>query len=102
MARVSLKQLEQLATVLNRAFEARGSTARVVVGARYDYHALDLTTADYLENHSGAMVKSLCLGRTGELDTYMRAMLEALWLVSEPYTDPATGPARLRARRARG
>jgi hypothetical protein len=101
MARVSRKQLEHLADMVNRALESRGSSARLVVGARYDYHALDLTTTEYLERGHGGLVKTVAIGRTGELSTYMHAMLEAFWLTSEPYVEAEQAPTRRRAPRGR-
>ena len=85
MQRISWKALEGLERTVNSALELRGSSARVVVERRYDYTALDLTTADYLENHPGATVRTLRIGSTGDLWAYMQAMFTALELLSPPY-----------------
>lgn len=83
MTRVTRKQLEGMVENVNRGLERAGSCARVTVEQRYDYHALDLTTADYLENHPGAAIRTLRIGRTGEIADYLRAMLEAIWLPAD-------------------
>lgn len=86
MARVSYRQLENLAGVTNRMLERAGSRARIVAGARYDYHALDLTTIEDMERGHGGMVKTLAIGRTGELAQYLWALQEGIYLLSEPYS----------------
>jgi hypothetical protein len=95
MERTTRRQLDTLAETFNAAMAKRGSEARVVVEQRYDYHALDLTTVDYIANHPGAAVKTLRLGTKSELAVFLRAMLEGVWLVDDyqPQPEPEPAPA---------
>lgn len=83
MARTTTKELAALVRDVNRALEVAGSRARVAYEQRYDYHALDLTTTDYLEHHPGAAIRSLRLGTMREVADYLRAMREGLWCTTD-------------------
>lgn len=85
MARTSRKQLEGIAERANAMLADRGSCARILVEGRNGYHALDLTTAQDIERGHHSASKTLHVGSTGELWTYLYALCEGLHLVSPPY-----------------
>lgn len=81
------KQLEALALVLNEMLGRRGSIGRVTIQGQNGGYALDLTTT---EHSVGTCVRSLRCGTKSELEDYLRAMQEALWLLDEPFVPVAT------------
>ncbi len=91
MPRVSRKYLDRVAELTNTMLERRGSSARVEVSARMGYHALDLYAADDVDRSRDHLTKTLRIGSTGELETYLRAMQEAIWLLAPPFTDDIQG-----------
>jgi hypothetical protein len=72
-------EMEGTAEALNEMFRKRGSKARVLLEGRYGYTGLDLG------DENGGVVKNLTAGTRSDVTLYLRAMMEALWLLEEPY-----------------
>ena len=77
--RTTQAQLEGTATRLNDMLARRGSSARVDVSGRNGNQGLDLADTD------SRIHKTITVGTKGEIWDYMHAMMEALWLLEEPY-----------------
>jgi hypothetical protein len=91
MSRVSRNELDIVARMVNSMLEQRGSSARVITEARYDYHALDLGYVNPNVSGNVSISKTLRTGRTGELMNYLRGMIEAMFLLEPPYTGAGRG-----------
>lgn len=84
---ITREGLDKLAERVNDMLEARGSIGRVTIQGQNGGYALDLTTT---EHSVGTCVRSLRFGTKSELEDYLRAMQEALWLLDEPFMPVAT------------
>jgi len=86
MARTTQAQLDGTAERLNEMLARRGSSARVDVSGRNGHQGLDLETVD--EDGKVRTSKCLTIGTKTDMWDYMHAMMEALWLLEEPYVKP--------------
>lgn len=85
MDRVTITQVRGAADAVSEMFEARGSTARVVVQRRNGYTALDLAYLSHHEPGALAIARMLTAGTTGEVWRYLQAMREAMYALEDTY-----------------